>query len=53
MSTHVLDTAERICDRFLLVNEGSVVAQGTLDDVRLQAACAKDATLFDCFYALT
>ncbi|UVI28852.1 ABC transporter ATP-binding protein [Paenibacillus spongiae] len=53
MSTHVLDTAERICDRFLLVNEGSVVAQGSLDDVRQQAACTREATLFDCFYALT
>ncbi|MFD0716587.1 ABC transporter ATP-binding protein [Paenibacillus sp. GCM10027626] len=53
MSTHVLDTAERICNRFLLVNTGSVVAQGTLDEVRDQAGCAADAPLFDCFYALT
>jgi len=53
MSTHVLDTAERICDRFLLVNEGEIVAQGSLEEVRVQAGCGADAPLFDCFYALT
>ncbi|MFC0330864.1 ABC transporter ATP-binding protein [Paenibacillus sepulcri] len=53
MCTHVLDTAERICNRILLINGGSVVAQGTLDAVREQAGCAADAPLTDCFYALT
>ncbi len=37
MCTHVLDTAERICQGFTLLNHGSVVAQGTLDQVREQA----------------
>ncbi|GIQ63764.1 multidrug ABC transporter ATP-binding protein [Paenibacillus cisolokensis] len=53
MSTHVLDTAERICSRFVLVNAGTVVATGTLDEVREQAGLAPDASLFDCFDALT
>ncbi|TYP71864.1 ABC transporter ATP-binding protein [Paenibacillus methanolicus] len=53
MSTHVLDTAERISDRFVLINDGTVVAGGTLADVREQARCGADAPLFDCFYALT
>lgn len=53
MSTHVLDTAERICSRLILFDAGSIVAQGTLDEVRSQAGCAADAPLFDCFYALT
>ncbi|MBM7564811.1 ABC transporter ATP-binding protein [Paenibacillus sacheonensis] len=53
MCTHVLDTAERICDRIILINDGSVVAQGTLGQVREQAGCAVDAPLTDCFYALT
>ena len=53
MCTHVLDTAERICDRIILINGGSVVAQGTLEQVREQAGCALDAPLTDCFYALT
>lgn len=53
MSTHVLDTAERLCSRFILVNNGTVVAQGSLADIRLQAACPNEATLFECFHALT
>ncbi|CAH1216807.1 ABC-type transporter ATP-binding protein EcsA [Paenibacillus plantiphilus] len=53
MSTHVLDTAERISSRLILIDAGSIVAQGTLDEVRGQAGCAADAPLFDCFYALT
>lgn len=53
MCTHVLDTAERICDGFVLINSGSVVAHGTLAEVREQAGCAADALLFDCFHALT
>lgn len=52
MSTHVLDTAEKICDRFVLINNGTVVAEGALSDVR-QAAGDPDASLFDCFLALT
>jgi len=53
MSTHVLDTAERLCDRFILVNSGTVVASGTISDIREQAALYDRATLFDCFQALT
>ena len=52
MSTHVLDTAEKICSSFLLLSEGSIVAQGTLEDIR--GACGlPEASLFDCFAAMT
>lgn len=52
MSTHVLDTAERICDRFLLISAGRIAAEGTLDQIR-QSAGLPDASLFDCFDVLT
>jgi ABC-2 type transport system ATP-binding protein len=52
MSTHVLDTAERICDDFILISDGRVKANGTLDDIRA-AAAMPEASLFDCFDALT
>lgn len=48
MSTHVLDTAERYCDSFLLMSEGSLVASGTLDEIR-QRCQLPDGSLFDCF----
>nr|MCZ0977069.1 ABC transporter ATP-binding protein [Lentilactobacillus sp. SPB1-3] len=34
MSTHVLDTAEKYCDRFVLVHEGQVRTEGTLDELK-------------------
>ncbi|WP_283584124.1 ABC transporter ATP-binding protein [Limosilactobacillus difficilis] len=37
MSTHVLDTAERYCDRFVLLTAGRVKASGTLKELRQQA----------------
>lgn len=48
MSTHVLDTAERICDRFLLVADGMLVAEGTLADLR-ERTRLPNGTLLDCF----
>lgn len=38
MSTHVLDTAQRYCDRFVLLADGQVRAHGTLAELRSQAA---------------
>lgn len=37
MSTHVLDTAQRYCDRFVLLANGKVRARGTLDELRQKA----------------
>ncbi|HJF46438.1 MAG TPA: ABC transporter ATP-binding protein [Limosilactobacillus oris] len=36
MSTHVLDTAQRYCDRFVLLANGQVRAHGTLAELREQ-----------------
>jgi ABC-2 type transport system ATP-binding protein len=52
MSTHVLDTAEKICDRFILLDQGSIVAQGDLQQIQQQCGLP-DASLFDCFHSLT
>lgn len=52
MSTHVLDTAERICDDFVLIDRGRVAASGTLAEIR--SRCGNpEASLFDCFDQLT
>lgn len=49
MSTHVLDTAEKVCDRFLLVNKGRLAAYGTLEEIR--GICKlPNGSLFDCFH---
>lgn len=36
MSTHILATAERYCDRFIILDEGEVVAFGDLEALRQQ-----------------
>ncbi|MBC9875488.1 ABC transporter ATP-binding protein [Macrococcoides bohemicum] len=36
MSTHILTTAERYCDSFLLMHHGKLIGRGTLNDLRLQ-----------------
>lgn len=33
-STHVLDTAEKLCDRIAIIKQGRLVAEGTMDEVR-------------------
>jgi len=34
VSTHLLDVAERLCDRVVILRAGRVVAGGTLEDLR-------------------
>lgn len=34
VSTHLLDTAERLCDRVVILNRGRKVAEGTIAEVR-------------------
>ncbi|MEK3937362.1 ABC transporter ATP-binding protein [Sporosarcina sp. FSL W7-1349] len=52
MSTHVLSTAERYCDRIILLHEGRVRAAGTMDDLR-KAFGQPGATLDDLYIAMT
>jgi len=37
-STHVLDVAERVCDRIAIINRGRLIAEGTMDELRASAA---------------
>ena len=34
MSTHILATAERYCDRYIIIDQGRKIADGTLDELR-------------------
>lgn len=51
MSTHVLDTAQRYCDRFVLLNDGRVRAKGTLEELKAQSSDPK-ASLDDIYLAI-
>lgn len=52
MSTHILSTAEKYCDRIILLHEGRLRAQGTMDDLR-QTFGRPDASLDDLYIAMT
>lgn len=50
ISTHLLDEAETIANRIILINKGRIVAQGAVGDI---LARAKTKTLDDAFKKLT
>ena len=52
MSTHVLDSAEKMCDRFVILHHGQVLAQGTLEELR-QTFGDDSASLNDIYMQLT
>ena len=53
ISTHMLDTAERLCDRILILQRGVKLAEGRLDELHHRARVGEDASLEDLFLTLT
>lgn len=51
MSTHVLEIAERMCNRIGIINHGQMIAEGTMDELRIQAKGQQ--SLEDIFLDLT
>lgn len=49
-SSHVLDVVERVCDRVLIIHEGNLIADGTIDSLKHQT---KGGTLEEVFRRLT
>jgi ABC-2 type transport system ATP-binding protein len=52
ITTHILDVAERLADRIGIIAGGTLLAEGTLDELRALAGPG-DATLEDTFIRLT
>jgi ABC-2 type transport system ATP-binding protein len=49
-SSHVLDVVERVCDRVLIIHQGNLIADGTLESLK---ATTHEQSLEDAFRALT
>ena len=49
-TSHLLDVVERVCDRMVILTEGQLVAEGSLDELRARAG--NDGTLEQVFGAL-
>jgi ABC-2 type transport system ATP-binding protein len=51
VSTHLLDMAEKLCDRVGIIHRGELVATGSVDEVRV--AAASSGSLEDVFLKMT
>lgn len=51
LSTHILEVASDLCDRFIIMNEGDVVGRGTLKE--LKSLQAETSSLEEVFLGLT
>ena len=52
LSTHILEIAERMCDRIGIINKGELVAMGTMDELR-NLGKSGETSLEDIFLGLT
>lgn len=53
LSTHILEIAERMCDRIGIINQGRLIAIGTMDELRAMGTGAAGGSLEDIFLELT
>jgi ABC-2 type transport system ATP-binding protein len=51
VSTHLLDMAEKLCDRVGIIHRGALAATGTLDEIRAHASA--DGSLEEVFLKIT
>lgn len=51
-STHIMEVAEQICTRIGIIHQGKIIAEGTLDQLRIQTG-NKNETLEEVFLKLT
>lgn len=53
ISTHMLDSAEGLCDRVIVMKKGELIAQGSLDELREKMHASKESSLEDLFLEVT
>ena len=53
MATHILEIAENLCDRVGIIQDGRMLAQGTVAELRAHAHASDDDTLESVFLGLT
>lgn len=53
LSTHILEIAERMCDRIGIIHQGRLIAAGTMDELRDTSTGLTNGSLEDIFLELT
>ncbi|RLG39851.1 MAG: hypothetical protein DRO05_07890 [Thermoproteota archaeon] len=49
ISSHLLDMVERFCTKVGIINQGVLVAEGSIDEIRRRAESGEEATLEEVF----
>lgn len=52
-SSHVLGQVELVCDRIGILDEGRLVAEGSIDELRTESSVGPDATIEELFVSVT
>jgi ABC-2 type transport system ATP-binding protein len=52
VSTHLLDMAERLCDRLVVIHHGRKVADGSAQQLRTLAGVGRHASAEEAFFGL-
>jgi ABC-2 type transport system ATP-binding protein len=53
ISTHLLDTAQRLCNRVLILSKGELLAEGSIAELQERYRMGENSTLEDLFLSLT
>lgn len=53
VSTHLIDSVEAICDRIMIMKDGNIIGNDTLENLKIQFSNTPDTSLEDLFLELT
>ena len=53
LSTHIMQEVEAMCPRIVIINKGVVVANDTIENIKMNVMHRADASIEECFQALT
>jgi ABC-2 type transport system ATP-binding protein len=52
IATHILDAAEKMCQRFLILKKGESLAQGTIETIKNKVEIKRDISLEELYFVL-
>lgn len=53
LSTHIMQEVEAVCPRIVIINKGVVVANDSIENIKMNVMHSKDASIEECFHVLT
>ncbi len=53
LSTHIMQEVEAVCPRIVIINKGVVVANDSIENIKMNVLHSKDASIEECFHVLT